>query len=192
MSLLQGWKIPRGRLYGVVYNEGERRMFMAALPLPPGPRGHFLLGHLPEFRRDMLGFLTRIAREFGDCVAFRLGWKRAYLVSRPDLIESVLVTDSRNYIKHYVLRLLRPTFGNGLLLSENDFWLRQRRLVQPAFHRDRVVAYGAIMVSYAERMLESWQDVETRDMHLDMMRLTLEIVAKALFDADVAAQAHDV
>jgi cytochrome P450 len=165
---------------------------MAALPLPPGPRGHFLIGHLPEFRRDMLGFLTRMAREYGDCVAFRLGWKRVYLVNHPDLIESVLVADSRHYIKHYVLRLLRPTFGNGLLLSEGDFWLRQRRLVQPAFHRDRIAAYGAIMVTYAERMLAAWQDGETRDIHRDMMRLTLEIVAKALFDADVAAQAQDV
>jgi cytochrome P450 len=165
---------------------------MAALPLPPGPRGHFLIGNLPEFRRDMLGFLTRIAREYGDCVSFRLGWKRAFLVSHPDLIESILVTGSRNYIKHYVLRLLRPTLGNGLLLSENDFWLRQRRLVQPAFHRDRIAAYGAIMVSYAERLVASWHGGDIRDMHTDMMHLTLEIVAKALFDADVADQAPEV
>jgi cytochrome P450 len=140
----------------------------------------------------MLGFLTRIAREYGDCVSFRLGWKRAFLVSHPDLIESILVTDSRNYIKHYVLRLLRPTLGNGLLLSENDFWLRQRRLMQPAFHRERVAGYGGIMVSYAERMLTSWSDGDTRDMHTEMMRLTLEIVAKALFDADVAEEAPEV
>src|SRR5262249_42115575 len=164
MSLLQGWKIPRGRLYGVVYNEGERRMFMAALPLPPGPRGRFLIGHLPEFRRDMLGFLTRMAGEYGDCVSFRLGWKRVFQANHPGLIESVLVTDSRNDIKHYVVRLLRPTLGNGLLLSENDFWLRQRRLMQPAFHRERVAAYGAIMVSYAGRMLTYWRDRDTRDL----------------------------
>jgi cytochrome P450 len=165
---------------------------MAPAQLPPGPRGRFLIGHLPELRRDMLGFLSQLAREHGDCASFRLGLKRGVLINHPDLIEAVLVTESRHFIKHYITRLLRPTMGNGLLLSEGDFWLRQRRLVQPAFHRERIATYGDLMVSYAERMLERWQDGETRDVHVEMMRLTLEIVAKALFDADVAGKARDV
>jgi cytochrome P450 len=165
---------------------------MSPVRLPPGPRGGFLLGSLREFRRDTLGFFTHLAREYGDCVCFRAAFRRVYLLNHPDLIESVLVTQSHNFIKHYVLRLLRPTMGNGILLSEGDFWLRQRRLVQPAFHRSRINAYGDIMVAYAERMLAGWQHGETRDIHADMMRLTLEIVAKTLFDADVTGQAREV
>jgi cytochrome P450 len=165
---------------------------MAALPFPPGPRGHFLFGNLSEFRKDFLDFLSRITREYGECVSFRIGLKRVVLVNRPDLIETVLVTESRNFIKHYVTRLLRPTLGNGLLMSEGDFWLRQRRLMQPAFNRNRVAAYGGIMVAFTERMLDRWQDGQPVDMHKETMRLTLEIVAKALFDADVGGQASEV
>jgi cytochrome P450 len=165
---------------------------MSAAPSPPGPRGRLLLGCLADFRRDLLSFMTRVAHEYGDCAAFRLGWKRVCLVSHPDLIEEVLVTQARHFRKHYVLRLLRPTLGNGLLLSEGDFWLRQRRLVQPAFHRDRVNSYGDVMVAYAERLLAGWRDGEVRDLHAEMMRLTLEIVAKTLFDADVAGKAREV
>jgi cytochrome P450 len=165
---------------------------MAASRYPPGPRGLFLLGNLLDFRRDFLGFLTRASREYGDVVSFRIGLKKVILLNHPDLIETVLVTESRNFIKHYVTRLLRPTLGNGLLMSEGDFWLRQRRLMQPAFHKSRIAAYGDIMVAYTRRLLDRWQDGATLDMHKEMMRLTLEIVAKALFDADVAGKASDV
>src|SRR5947209_5625904 len=96
---------------------------------PPGPKGHWLLGCLPEFRRDMLGFYRRTAADFGDLAAFRLGNRRLMLASHPDLIEQVLVTDNRHYVKPYIYQFLRPVLGNGLLLSEGEFWLRQRRLM---------------------------------------------------------------
>ncbi|HEX8199531.1 MAG TPA: cytochrome P450 [Isosphaeraceae bacterium] len=153
---------------------------------PPGPKGHWLAGNLPQFARDRLGFLTDCARRYGDCVALRLGPKRVLLLSPPDLIEEVLVTQNRRFRKHFALRRTRRTLGNGLLTSEGDFWRRQRRLAQPAFHRDRLEAYAAVMVALAERMLESWADGQRRDVQADMMRLTLQIVAKTLFDADVA------
>src|SRR5262245_26466701 len=108
---------------------------MAAPPYPPGPRGHWLLGSLGEFRRDMLGFYRRVTRDYGDVVSYRLGPHRTVLVNRPDLIERVLVTDHKSYVKHYVWRLLRPVLGNGLVTSDGAFWLRQRRLIQPAFSR---------------------------------------------------------
>jgi cytochrome P450 len=82
--------------------------------------------------------------------------------------------------------------GNGLLTSEGDFWVRQRRLAQPAFHREQIAAYGQIIVAYTERMLTTWQDGETRDIYRDMRRLTLEITARTLFDADVTGRAGDV
>src|SRR5262245_22595899 len=130
----------------------------------PGPKSHLITGVLPEFREDMLGFVTRCAREYGDVFAFRLGPKRCILINHPDLIEDVLVTSSRFYTKHFVLRMNPILLGNGLLNSEGDFWLRQRRLVQPAFNRQRLAGYGKIMVAYTERMMDSWQDGDSRDL----------------------------
>src|SRR5258708_4683076 len=159
---------------------------------PPSTKGHFLLGSLPEFQRDMLGFITQCARTHGDVSAFRLGPRRCILVNHPDLIEQILVTQARLFVKHFVLRINPIVLGQGLLTSSGDFWLRQRRLAQPAFSRDRVQRYGAVMVDYAERQLAGWRDGEERDLHADMMHLTLAIVAKVLFDADVASDASEV
>jgi cytochrome P450 len=159
---------------------------------PRGPRGHFLSGHLPELSRDWLGGLTRYAREYGDYVPLRLGPKRAVLLSHPDYVEYVLVTNARNFIKSPALRNSRRLLGNGLVTSEGDFWRRQRRLAQPAFHRGRIASYGEVMVAYTERLLAAWPDGAERDFHADMMQLTLEIVAKTLFDADVRGAAADV
>ena len=165
---------------------------MATTLAPPGPKAHFLVGNLPELRRGRLDFYTRCAREYGDIAAFRFGPRRAVLLSHPDYIEQVLVTANRRFIKHFALRRSRLLLGNGLLTSEGDFWRRQRRLAQPAFHRNRVAAYGDLMVAYGERMLSTWQDGETRDIHADMMSTTLDIVAKVLFNADVADKAREV
>jgi cytochrome P450 len=163
-----------------------------AARLPPGPKGRFLTGNLREFRRDRLGLFTRCARDHGDAVAVRLGPIRGAVLSHPDAIEQVLVTQSRNFIKHFALRLNRLLLGNGLLVSEGDFWLRQRRLIQPAFVRQGVVGYAEVMVSHAERLLADWHDGDTRDLHADMTRLTLEIAARTLFGADVAGDAPEV
>jgi cytochrome P450 len=164
----------------------------AANRLPPGPKGNWLLGHLGELRRDILGFYTRCARDYGDVAYFRFGRKPIYLLSHPDLVEEVLVTQNQRFVKNYLLRLLTPLLGNGLLMSEGSFWLRQRRLAQPAFHKNRVAAYGAAMVAFTERMLAQWQSGEQRDIHHEMMKLTLAIAAKTLFDVDVQNEAVDV
>jgi cytochrome P450 len=154
--------------------------------LPPGPPGHFLLGHLPELRRDLLGLYERCGREYGDLSLLRFGLRKIYLVSHPDLVEQVLT--SRNFVKHYALRMNRRLLGNGLLTSEGDFWLRQRRLMQPAFLRDRVLSYAPDMVASGERRAAMWRDGETRDVHADMRGLTMEIAARALFGATVEGQ----
>ncbi len=158
---------------------------------PPGPKGHWLSGNLPEFRRDRLGFLTHCARTYGDVVKLRFGPRRMMLVNHPDLVEEVLVTQNRHFIKHFALRMSKTTLGNGLLTSEGEFWRRQRRLAQPAFHRDRIAGYAAVMVAYAERMLAGWADGQVREVHDDMMRVTLEVVAKTLFDADISGDSAD-
>src|SRR5438552_1954842 len=152
--------------------------------LPPRPPGRWFTGHLGDFARDRLGFMERCAREYGDVTAVRLGPHCVYLVNHPDLIEEVLVTKSRHFIKHFALRLNPLILGKGLLTSEGDFWLRQRRLIQPAFARSRLAGFGAMMVAAAERVLDEWTPGETRDIANEMMRITLDITAKALFDAD--------
>jgi len=160
--------------------------------VPPGPRARWLRGSLEEFGRDRLGFFTRCARDYGDVAAFRLGPRPCLLLSHPDLIEYVLLTASRNFTKHFAVRLNRLLLGNGLINSEGDFWLRQRRLAQPGFVRERVVLYADTMAAATERHVADWQDGQTRDLHAEMMRLTLEIVGLTLFGADVAAETHDV
>ena len=163
------------------------------LPLPPlGPKGHWLFGSLSDWRADILGFYTRMAREHGDIVGLRILNRRFALVSHPDGIEEVLATRNRHFIKNFAQRMLAPWLGNGLILSEGDFWLRQRRLMQPAFRRERVISYADTMVALTRRMLDSWRDGETRDIHAEMTRLTLAIAARTLFDADIADQASDI
>ena len=120
-----------------------------------------------------------------------MGPYRIFLVFHPDAIEELLVARNRDFIKSPGVRLLRPVLGDGLLLSEGDTWLRQRRLVQPAFHRQRVAAYGEVMASFAERHVAAWRDGDARDMNEEMMALTQAIVAKTLFDADVSGDAHE-
>jgi cytochrome P450 len=165
---------------------------MSARTQPPGPKGHWLKGNLAEFRRDSLGFITHCAREYGDIVSLKLGPKRVYLLNHPDLIEQVLVTQNRNFIKHFITRLLQRILGEGLLNSEADIWLRQRRLAQPAFHRSRIEAYGRVMVEFTENMLRTWKEGESRDIHVEFMRLALGIVAKTLLNADAAGEANTV
>jgi len=119
---------------------------MPALRRPPGPKGHFLLGNLPELGTDILGLFASCARDYGDVAFLSLAGWPAYVLSAPKDIEQVLVTDHKNFIKHtFFWRHVRGIFGNGLLTSEGEFWLRQRRLAQPSFHRDRIAAYGDVM-----------------------------------------------
>ncbi len=156
---------------------------------PPGPPGHLLVGNLPEFARDVLGVLLEWTRRYGDVVSLRLGAWPSLLFNRPDLVEDVLAQRYRLFHKHsFFFRHVEAIFGDGLLTSEGDFWLRQRRLAQPAFHRERVAEYGEAMVAATERHLASWRDGERRDVHRDMMALTLDIVVRTLFGGDVEPQ----
>src|SRR5262245_16633782 len=157
-----------------------------------GPPGPALLGNLGELSRDQLGFYTRCAREYGDLVPVRLGPRHGLLIYHPDTIEEVLVTRNRDFIKSRGVRLLRALLGDGLVLSEGESWLRQRRLMQPPFHRKRVAAYGEIMAFYAARRADEWRDGEGFDIHDEMMALTRAIVARALFDADVSDEARAI
>ncbi len=159
---------------------------------PPGPRSKLPGGVLVPFRRDMLKFLAKVQREYGDIASFRAGGQSMVLLSHPEAIKDVLVTNNPSFIKGRVLQRSKRLLGEGLLTSEGDLHRRQRRLVQPAFHRTRIAGYAEKMVEYAARTRARWKDGATLDVHQEMMRLTLAIVAKTLFDADVESQAGEV
>ena len=165
---------------------------MVAPVQPPGPWNPPILGNLSRFRREPLTFLKSIAHRYGDIVYFRLGPKDVYFLNHPDLIKDVLVTRNNNFIKSRVLQKARRFLGTGLLTSEGEFHLRQRRLVQPAFHRDRLIGYAAVMAEYAVRAADRLQDGALIEMDLEMMRLTLAIVAKTLFSAEVESDANEI
>ncbi len=159
--------------------------------LPPGPSGYPIIGNFPLGARDPLKLFTEWSRQYGDIFYYRAFTIRVFFLNHPDLIESVLVSRTGDFIKGRGLQANRRLFGNGLLTSEGDFWRRQRRLCQPSFHRDRVEAYGGVMVEFAERMLAGWRDGEIRDLYREMSQLTLEIVAKVLFGAEAGGMIKD-
>jgi cytochrome P450 len=159
---------------------------MAISPTPPGPKGHPIRGNFPEYVADQLGYLEALARDYGDVVRLRFFHIPVYVFNNPQDVEDVLVTKNRSFTKplDFRLPLFRGIFGNGLLTSDGDFWRRERRLAQPAFHRDRIAEYGKVMVAYTNHVLDSWQDGETRDIHPEMMVLTLRIALKTLFNVE--------
>jgi cytochrome P450 len=160
---------------------------------PPGPSIGFLRWTREALAGpDPLGYFTGIVRKYGDIAGMRVLNFKIFLINHPDYIEDVLVNHPRKFVKGRVLKANKRVFGEGLLTSEGDFWLRQRRLAQPAFHRARIASYAAAMVEYADQMLREWRDGEERDIHAEMMRLTLQIVGKTLFDADVTQDAQNV
>lgn len=159
---------------------------------PPGPKARPFFGVLREFRQNPAEFLERSARQFGDLVYLRLGPQHVYLINHPDAIRDVLVTNQSQFKKSRMLERARMLLGDGLLTSEGEFHKRQRRLVQPAFHRERLVAYSAIMTECAAQCRERWTPGEHLDLSKEMMRLTLAIVARALFSANVDSEADEI
>jgi cytochrome P450 len=158
----------------------------------PGPKGRFLLGSLVELSRDWLGFYKGCAEEYGDVFRVRLAHVPVYVLVHPRDIETVLVTNAANFTKSADYRALARVLGKGLLTSEGEFWKRQRGLIQPAFHRQNILAYAEVMTRATGRMLESWKDQGERNIHDDLMRVTLEIVAQCLFGAEVTDAAERV
>jgi cytochrome P450 len=142
--------------------------------------------------REPFEFATRCARQYGDVMRMRVGPMVVYMVVHPDLIEQVLRRDHRNFIKDKGTRMLAELLGEGLLTSEGETWRRQRRLAQPAFQLDQIQKYGAVMAACAERMLKGWQAGQTRDIHADMTRLTMEIAAQTLLGASMTEQTERV
>ena len=159
---------------------------------PPGPPRSLLRTLLYRPTRDPIQFFTTLARTYGDVAYVEMGGERIYVLNDPADVRDVLVTHQRFFHKGRGLERSKRLLGKGLLTSEDDLHRRQRRLIQPAFHRDRIAAYADVMTMYADRVRNSWADGQTVDAAQEMNRLTLGIVGKTLFDADVEAQAREV
>ena len=148
--------------------------------------------NLVRFRREPLSFLQRLTHRYGDFVTFRMGGQHMFLANHPEYIREVLVTRNANFAKGRALQRAKRLLGQGLLTSEGELHRRQRLLVQPAFHRQRIASYGQVMVDHADRASSRWKDGDTFDMSHEMTRLTLGIVAKTLFDAEVDSEADEI
>lgn len=168
---------------------------MPDLPAVPVISGRMLLPHLRRIQSDTLGFIMDTTRRSGDLVHFDLGGPQAFLVSRPSVIQHVLQDNHRNYTKDTIqYNSLATVTGRGLLTSDGDAWLRNRRLAQPAFARPRLAALDQVVVPAAAAMLERWEGALRQSAELDvdreMMQVTLEVVGKALFGIDLSREAH--
>ena len=155
--------------------------------LPPGPRGWFVFGNVPLPGGDWLAGFERAAHNFGDVVYFQFLHVPMTMLVHPNDIESVLLTDPANVYKSRDYRALSKVLGHGLLTSEGEEWRAQRKMLQPAFRRENILSYAPVMSDCASRMMSRWRDGETRDLHQEMMALTRDIVARALFGADVSS-----
>lgn len=165
---------------------------MPAAALPPGPGRTLrtLLVYGPG--RDPLAFFGGLAATYGDISFAYMASERLCLLNHPRLVKDVLVTHQKNFRKGRGLERAKRLLGEGLLTSEGPVHLRQRRLMQPAFHKDRIASHARVMTSQAEHQQAAWRDGDTVDMAREMSRLTLGIVGKTLFDADVEAEAKNV
>ncbi|HEX7120588.1 MAG TPA: cytochrome P450 [Longimicrobiales bacterium] len=156
---------------------------------PPGPRPQYPGQLIRALATDRLGLFAEMARH-GDVAQISIRARPVVLLNHPDDIRRMLVTEQRSFVKGPSLGRLKLLLGNGLLTNEGESHLRQRRLVQPAFHRERLATYAGMMTEYAERTGSRWRHGETLDVHEEMMRLTLAVAARAFFDADVEGDAH--
>jgi cytochrome P450 len=170
----------------------HRKSVMTKRSFPPGPKRGIPFASLLAYRRGPLPYFQNLAKNYGDISFFRIGPQEAFFLNHPDLIKDLLVTSNQNFTKGLVLQRAKRLLGEGLLTNEGESHRRQRRLAQPAFHRQRIASYAEVMTDYAIRTRERWHDGTTLDIAEEMMRLTLGIVGKTLFDADVESESGEV
>jgi cytochrome P450 len=167
----------------------------ASVKLPqqaPGPRSSLGIGEAIAFRRNPLTYLQQLAATYGDVVHFRLGWRHAFLLNHPDLVQEFLVVHSSKHLRGPVMQRGRAVMGNGLLTSEEPLHATQRRLIQPAFHRDRIAQHAQVMGEYSRKACARWRDGETIDLRKEMMGLTLDILGKTLFNQRIEEDAGEI
>jgi len=167
-------------------------MTIAPAAFPPGPRNWPPGANLRAMQYRPLPFLRQAVQRYGDAVHFRIGPARLFFFNHPDAVREILITRNASFMKGLALQRTKIVLGEGLLTSEGELHRRQRRLAQPAFHRDRIQHYGEVMVEKGVLARERWSDGQELDVAHEMMRLTLAVVAKTLFDADVGDEADEI
>jgi cytochrome P450 len=160
---------------------------------PAGPRGHFLFGTLPEVQRDILSFVERVSREYGNIAQVRLlpGW-HCLMLTHPDHYKHVLIDHSENYEKNLAhFDIFALLAGEGMLTLNGKRWRARRKLTQPAFHRNRILGFGKIMTEATMEMLQRWRTLDPSaalDIEWEMINLTLGIAARSLLTVDFTGE----
>lgn len=163
----------------------------------PGPRGHLLIGSLPELRQGELQFFLDLAREYGDIARAQIGPIELHLLRHPDYVKHVLQDNSQNYgRKTRGFLALRDVLGDSLLTTVGDFWRRQRRIAQPAFHRQRLAGFADLMVAAARDLADSWAPLADRKHPIDVvpefLRVTLRILGLSMFGLDLSSESSAI
>jgi cytochrome P450 len=162
------------------------------MSLPPGPSGLYRTLVAYTFSRDRLRFIQDLTARYGDVVYFEAGGSKFAILNHPGYVRDVLVTNHRLFHKGVGLERAKLLLGDGLLTSEDDLHLRQRRLLMPAFHRDRIAGYARTMAAHAQRAADRWRAGDVRDVAQDMAALTLAVAGKTLFDAEMEGDAGEI
>lgn len=155
------------------------------------PSGYPIIGHALDYRLDPLKFYTRCAQEYGDFVQLHFGPHPVYFLNHPGLIKEVFVTQAQCFMERAEGREVRffdPLFGNGLATSRGSFWQRQRKLMQPAFHRNRLASYGNLAAELTQQAIASWHTHPVPDLKAEMARLSREIITGVTLGQENAAK----
>ncbi len=158
----------------------------------PGPRAGLGIREAVAFRRNPLAYLQGLASTYGDVVHFRLGWKDAFLLNHPDLVQEFFVVHASRQVRGPVMQRGRAVVGEGLLTSEDPLHAAQRRLIQPAFHRERIAHHAQAMTECASLACGRWRDGQTIDLRNELLSLTLDILGKTLFNQRIADDAGEI
>ncbi len=158
---------------------------------PPGPSSLLPTKILRQFIKDPLKTLTEIAKDYGEISYFKMGTQNVYLINNPDYIERILIYDHSNFKKGPRLQTAKRVLGEGLVTSEGEYHLSQRKLIQPVFHPKMIASYDNIMSEYAYNMCNNWNDGDILDIHDEMMKVTLRIICKSVMSYDIESEEAD-
>lgn len=157
-------------------------------PVIPIVPSKSIFGSMKEYVADPIGFIGKHQQEFGDIFQFRLAHRKLTVICNPAEVQHILQTNHRNYIKSLAYRKLQLLLGQGLFTSEGEFWLRQRRLAQPAFHKEQIAGYARIISVLTQEMIERWKAHDSLSINTEMTHLTLRIISKTLLGIDIQEQ----
>lgn len=159
---------------------------------PPGPKTWHPLGQVFQFKNDLLGLLMNTRAVYGDIAYINMAGRALFLVSDPEIIKDITVTDHKKFIKSRALRLMKRLLGDGLITSEADIHRRQHKLMSPAFRKDRIARYAEVMVKDTVSLADTWRDGQRLDLYQEMTRLSLGIATETLFRCDVRDEADEL